>query len=150
MQQEERVGFTGTQKGMTARQLAVLQDLLWEKEPVEFHHGDCIGADEQADANAISVCTVVIHPPTDSKKRAFCHQPLGSIVKFWTIIRNPKPYLVRNHDIVDETTCLIATPRQMKPVKRSGTWSTVRYALQRGRRVAIVYPDGSVDRRNGF
>jgi predicted Rossmann fold nucleotide-binding protein DprA/Smf involved in DNA uptake len=32
---------------------------------------------------------------------------------------------------------------------RSGTWYTIRYALRRGKRVIIVWPDGRTERVGG-
>lgn len=119
------IGFTGTQRGMTSKQGEVLWGLIQHKQ-FYAHHGDCIGADAEFDAIARRApwCYgVVVHPPTDESKRAFVKtDPVRDIV------RPSKPYLERNHDIVDETTWLIATPKEEHPVLRSGTWATVRYA----------------------
>jgi hypothetical protein len=82
---------------------------------------------------------IVIHPPTDPKKRAFC--------KGAAEIREPKPYLDRNHDIVDEGSgLLIAAPFQEEEILRSGTWATVRYAWKIGRAldVFVIRPGGWV------
>ena len=43
-----KIGFTGTQKGMTHHQLIKLLDELCSYSNIELHHGDCIGADAQA------------------------------------------------------------------------------------------------------
>jgi hypothetical protein len=81
-----------------------------------------------------------VHPPTDDRKRAFC---TGNGADW-----EPKPYLERNHDIVDETTILIACPNGEERM-RSGTWATVRYARQRilnheGQLTIIISPSGQV------
>jgi len=60
------------------------------------------------------------------------------------IRRNPKPYLERNHNIVDESELLIACPKSKEEELRSGTWATVRYARKKGVRIILIYPDGSV------
>ena len=39
------IGFTGSRKGMTGEQAAVVMRLLLSA--TEGHHGDCVGADEQ-------------------------------------------------------------------------------------------------------
>lgn len=126
------VGFTGTQEGMSDYQKRVLRASL---EGVrELHHGDCIGADAEADAIARELgITVVIHPPSDPKKRAFCAKP-GDVV--W----EPLPYLERNHDIVDEADVVIGTPKSGVEVLRSGTWATIRYARSRGKRTLVIAP----------
>lgn len=60
--------------------------------------------------------------------------------------RAPKPYLVRNRDIVEETELLIAAPAKAVEHLQSGTWSTVRYARRFGRPISIIRPDGTVIR----
>jgi len=49
-----KVGFTGTQAGLTPKQKLELRSLLmdYRDDITEFHHGDCIGAD--ADAHEIA------------------------------------------------------------------------------------------------
>lgn len=130
-------GFTGTQQGMTAEQRKVLEAWLGLYKVTEFHHGDCIGADAQAHMLALSKRLVVcIHPPKDDRKRAF--------VVDYQFAFPALPYLERNRKIVDETDCLIAAPRQLHEVLRSGTWSTVRYARKLGREVIVITPDGRI------
>lgn len=83
-----------------------------------FHHGQCVGADEEAAkiAKALGIWTVA-HPPTDKRY-------LSKFVSDET--REPKDFLDRNHDIVDECDVLLATPKTVE-VLRSGTWATIRY-----------------------
>jgi hypothetical protein len=107
----------------------------------EVHHGDCVGADATCD----ELCEArglprVAHPGTD----AAGHSPQRANCDAETV-RAPKPYLVRNRDIVDETEWLIACPEGQE-VRRSGTWATVRYARKRGRAVVYVWPSGWVER----
>lgn len=129
-----KIGFTGTQQGMTENQSVMLHYFLSQCKG-EFHHGDCIGADAEAHDIAVIVnLEPVIHPPDIMRKRAF---------KKATQIRTPKPYLYRNRDIVDECDELIATPKEFKEQKRSGTWSTIRYARKLKKRVTIIYPNGA-------
>lgn len=131
------VGFTGTQHGMSRPQAATLAAglrLLFTAGD-EFHHGDCVGADAEAHAIAAGIgFRIVVHPPTNPSKRAWCEG----------VIRPAKPYLVRNHDIVDETDVLIATPRELTEELRSGTWATIRYARKLMRKLCVVGPDGKV------
>lgn len=99
----------------------------------QLHHGDCIGADEEAAMEASDSDWVVIaHPPTDESRRAFS--------VYTEFFRDPKPFLDRNKDIVDECDLLIAAPKGPE-TQRSGTWSTVRYARRIGKPVIIL--DGS-------
>lgn len=136
-----KVGFTGTQHGMTDAQKEMVHTLFFAVTPVELHHGDCIGADAEAHDIAIyfSSTDVVIHPPLIQTKRAF---------KTACEYRDPKPYLDRNHDIVDETKLLVATPKSAQEELRSGTWATIRYAVRKKKDVYIVFPDGSVETRH--
>jgi len=130
-----KIGFTGSQLGMTIAQLDVLEKVFKEFDEIEFHHGDCVGADIIAHRAAVKAgATIVIHPPLNSSKRAFA---VGG-----TILEK-KEYLVRNKDIVDSSELLFATPSGPEML-RSGTWSTVRYAKKRGKDTIIVMPDGSV------
>ena len=131
------VGFTGTQIGMTKLQFTSFFKIYEELSVKEFHHGDCIGSDAEAHVVARTHGSwIVIHPPSSFSKRAFCK---GDVV------RRPVPYLERNKDIVADTQLMIATPKQMAEVQRSGTWATVRYARRMDRGIFIVYPDGTVE-----
>jgi len=136
-----RVGFTGTQQGMTEEQYDAVMDLLVELEPTEVHHGDCVGADEEF--HGIARCMkrrpkVHIHPPESQSKRARCGGDVSYPVK---------PYLERNHDIVDVSEVMVATPEQDHEVTRSGTWATIRYACKKGVPVHLVQRNGLVVRR---
>jgi hypothetical protein len=128
------VGFTGTQRGMTEAQWAVLWPLLCARAPGEFHEGDCIGADAQA-AHAARAAgfRIIGHPPTIDAKRAFFSADVD-----WP----PAPYLDRNKVIVNRSQEMIATPGEFDEQLRSGTWSTVRYARRIGRPVHVILPDG--------
>jgi hypothetical protein len=110
------VGFTGTRKGMTHTQRVQVVNILSGLQPDAFHHGGCVGADAEAHA-------------------------LADRLRIPTEIRPPKPYLERNHDIVDESDVLIATPGQVNEVRRSGTWATIRYARKQDTTVLLVLPE---------
>lgn len=128
------VGFTGTQEGMTLLQKVLFEGVLARVCPDEFHHGDCIGADAEAHAlvrrNAPR-CRIVIHPPEDDAKRAFCE---GDEV------REPKPYLTRNRVIVACSDELVGAPKTAIEELRSGTWSTIRYARAARKHVYLLKP----------
>lgn len=129
-----RLGFTGTQRGMTMSQVQRFKDLVVRLSPLEFHHGDCVGADEEAHAIVRMVaplCVIVIHPPTNGSKRAFC---VGNR------ILPPREYLVRNRNIVEAVHRLAACPKSPVEQLRSGTWSTVRRARQAGLQVDLITP----------
>lgn len=133
----KHVGFSGTQRGMTSAQIYAVDRLLEEDIITQIaHHGDCIGAD--ADFHNLSVLEGLVligHPPINESKRAFC---------IFDEVREPKEYIERNHDIVDEADWMIFTPETFEEVLRSGTWSTIRYAKKKNKDGFIVWPDGVV------
>jgi hypothetical protein len=133
-----RVGFTGTQRGMSGPQTSAVRRHLGQcfkfagPDQPEFHHGDCIGADAQAAQIARDLgYRVVGHPPVVAAKRAFFPSDVE---------RRPEAYLVRNREIVDAVEFMLATPGEAREVLRSGTWSTIRYARQRGVPGVIIRP----------
>jgi len=138
-----RVGFTGTRHGMTDAKKATLWNILSGLQVDEFHHGDCVGADDEA-AKITSVCqgdcVIVCHPPLVESLRAFNKQHHQ--------IRQSKTYLLRNCDIVNETDVLIAAPCDAKKKQTGGTWATIRYARTQGKRVIILWPDGTQSEEN--
>jgi hypothetical protein len=135
-----KIGFTGTQRDCTPAQIDRLGDELARHQGGEFHDGDCVGSDDTAHALALGYeYKTVLHPPNNPSKRAFNRA---------AIVRQNKPYLERNHDIVDETDMLIATPGEFNEQLRSGTWATLRYARKLGRPIIIIWPDGTESRLN--
>jgi hypothetical protein len=147
------VGFTGTRRGMTDGQKVTLARLfgimMHDLYNYQFHHGDCIGADEEAHNLFVKQFTfrkwakkwIFIHPPTNGALRAHCSCVLENL-------HRPKPYLARNQVIVDSTELLLACPGEEKAVQGSGTWHTIDYALQQTKPVIIIYPDGYIVRHN--
>ena len=134
-----KIGFTGTKEGMRLEQMETLEGLLrtlqWKYGFLELHHGDCKGADWQVHNLAMKLgFKIVIHPPKNSKQRAFC--------KGYEI-RAEKDYLVRNHDIVNECEHLIVVPKLRKEELRSGTWATYRYAKKLNKDCTIIWPKES-------
>lgn len=141
------VGFTGTRTGCTPAQLESLARVLaeWLTEPdAAFHHGCCVGADAQAVklVRRLANMTRVVGHPGDWP--AF--QDRDAIASS-NDMRRCLPNLERNRNIVDACDPLIACPAGPEEV-RSGTWSTVRYARKRGKRVIIVWPDGEVTKED--
>lgn len=137
-----RIGFTGTRAGMTISQLETLEYLLLGLEFNEWHDGDCIGSDEQANRLVWSQVTnqglqvqMHGHPCNLEKFRAYNE---------YDVIHNIKPPLVRNRDMVDSSDIYFATPKEYTEVFRgSGTWATIRYAKHVRRHLVIIWPDGT-------
>lgn len=134
--QARRVGFSGTRFGMTEQQSKAVAHLLYTLRPVaELHHGDCTGADEQADLIAHELLIgIVIHPPLNPRFRAWC--------RLAAEYRPPMPYIARDYAIVDETDVLIAAPKSPVDEAHSGTWVTINYAIELGRPVVLAYRSG--------
>lgn len=136
------IGFTGSQEDLSLIQFDLLVAVLAEFEEItEAHHGDCIGGDlafhliiEELRPDV----EINVRPPTDKKKRAFCHGD---------VMHTPRDFLDRNHDIVDSCDILIACPK-MKEILRSGTWATVRYARKTDKPIAILWRDGKYTYEN--
>jgi hypothetical protein len=142
------LGVTATRRGLTDSQAENLVALFagsGTHVPIVFHHGDCIGGDAEAHGLALQldeVSCIEIHPPLDPKHRAFCGP--GNPPRKPVSVREPKPYLERNRDIVDASETLVVLPGEAYQVMRSGTWSTWRYAARLGRPFVFVYPSGFV------
>jgi hypothetical protein len=152
-----RIGFTGTQSGMTNFQKTVLKEILLAEKCSEFIHGDCYGADAQAnDISKWFVDFISIFPPDNSNKRAWCFNPqrvdrkwewlkVGLInaeeTRYIKVRWAPKDsYLERNRHIVDNCDMMIACPKEDKHTVRSGTWATIRYAWSVHRKIVIIPP----------
>lgn len=135
------VGFTGTREGMTPQQKAqflnIIRPIVQLHGVIEFHHGDCVGADADAhDIVAGLASVIVIHPPKDTELQAH---------KKGDVSREPLTHFARNRAIVEETRILFATPRTMRIEPTGGTSYTIKYARKMGKTVVIIWPDGSFD-----
>lgn len=131
------VGFTGTRKGMTLSQIDRLRavlNLAFRDGIGEFHHGDCLGADEQSHDLVRRLwprVQIVGHPCDLVKQRAF---------KDCDVTMHPLPPLVRNKKIVAASEYIVATPGEATEVLRSGTWSTIRHARKMNREITVIKP----------
>ncbi len=145
------IGFTGTHVGMTTAQKESVKKLLWlqterdNTSVLEFHMGDCIGADAQAADIAWSLdYSIVAHPPVNDRNRYYWQRPGFGLVNQTYISLPPKPYITRDHDIVNASERMIATPAGIIEELRSGTWATIRYARKKKVPLSIVWPDGTI------
>lgn len=130
-----KVGFTGTQQGMSSEQRATVAEILNSLGHISVAiHGACIGADY--DFNQI--CSemdipIEAYPSTIKGKTAEC-------VGAW--LHPPMPPLDRNRAIVERADIILACPAQYEEILRSGTWATVRYARKANVKLIIIYPNG--------
>lgn len=145
-------GFTGSRTGWTDPQRAAVEELWDMVPPARLYHGDCIGSDFNAHRLALTnepwYTAITIHPPIDPRYRAWCGGPAGRIT-----VLPAFPYGERNLNIVLETKknkrrAVLATPNSFNPVPHSGTWMTIRIALEWQLTVVIVFPDGRVEYRD--
>lgn len=121
------IGFTGTSKRFPTveqgKRLNYRLKVLYAGGEREFHHGDCIKMDAWvAEAAKAIGFRLICHPPANEYKRAFVQSH---------VVSDRKPFLDRNHDIVDESTILLAAPDTSQEELRSGTWATIRYARKK-------------------
>lgn len=138
------IGFTGSRSGLTSAQADTVWALIHYRD-FYGHHGDCVGGDAEFDAlckRAPNCRGIIQHPSTLANLRAHCAPRYPH-----DVVREPKDPIARDEDIVDETSLLIAAPKTAKPVLRSGTWTTIRYAQRlihsdavRGEKLGITTP----------
>ena len=137
------IGFTGTRAGMTSTQMKTFQRIIGRYAGVVLHHGDCLGADENAHRLVtVSGGRVEIWPPDKDAARAYLHlvRP-KQVLK----VHEVAPYLERNRSIVENTEFLIAVPHTRHMTYRgSGTWYTFRYARDMGKKIRLILPSGRV------
>lgn len=140
-----KIGFTGTRKGMTPEQKESLRQLLVDvgmgRLITEWHDGSAQGADAEARELVRSL------RPGALRLQIHSHPPLNdrwAVTLDAEVVHPPKPFLDRDHDIVDATDRLIACPKQIKEVIRSGTWATVRYARKQKKLITFIWPSGAV------
>lgn len=145
---DNHVGFSGTRHGMTMPQIeavtSALQALRASDGETWFHHGDCVGADAQAHEIAKSLgFRIHVHPPLDTKLRAFCGD--------WDKTEKPKHYRARNTDIVRMSMFVILTPLEDSVMLSSGlvglvggTWMTYGIAERLDKGAILVMSDGRV------
>ncbi len=142
--EDTHVGFTGTQDGMSQGQknefrkefTTLVRMAERQGTKIHFHHGDCMGADANAHDIVQNikytfpfVVLIYVHPPLDGRKRAY---------RQGDFMMPTKPYIERNHDIVDACSLLFVTPKTNVEEIRSGTWATYRYAMKKGVPVYMV------------
>lgn len=141
---------------MTSYQRDTLTTLIKVLRPKEFHHGCCIGSDEQAH-NIVFYAKLgtklILHPPikTDKIARGMARanffegdDHLISMNPTDIVVLEAFDYLVRNVHIADRRKggLLIATPFEDEEVLRSGTWTTIRRAKKLSVPVLIIQRDG--------
>ncbi len=143
------VSFCGSQSGMTDFQKKELAERLSDLNCSELVHGDCIGADREANDIALGVGVKIFHlfPSTLRVKRAYCWEEkeddnVYNLLGYSVAVKIEKVEapLIRNKKIVDASDTLIACPKEHEHTLRSGTWATIRYAWKRKKNVIVIPP----------
>ena len=132
-----KIGFTGTQAGLTEKQSVTIEALLKNlRRPgrMGFVFGLCVGADDQVAMIAGNLGYVLIARPGESIAKR------GRITPHF--IYPPDGNLARNAAIVGDSDILVAAPRQPIEILRSGTWATVRAARKARIPICVVLPNG--------
>jgi hypothetical protein len=146
------VGITGTRNALKTPQRHSLEvTLAWlafgDEDEVHLHHGVCVGADEEAHKLARAGGGWIIHGhPGHSSRDRSTGWRAESIMADLDVTYPSKPYYARNYDINKASSILVAAPLYPEAdprSARSGTWQTVRDARARGRRIVLVWPDGT-------
>ena len=134
---EYKIGVTGTRKGMTEYQKLQLHDILTTFRgkyfPLQFHEGDCVGADAESTKIAKKLGYII-----------YSHPPLKEDLRAWTeydFEYSKKSYFARNRQIVDYTDILIVIPKETTKQNIGGTWYTHDYALSKNKPVLIIWPE---------
>ena len=136
-----RISFTGTRRGMSAYQERQFEDLIrfyFGRGLMNlFTHGACVGADVQAHRIVRRIFgTSVMIGAFPSNHETSRIEELRDDCNF---VAAEKPPLERDRDVVDAgKDLLIAAPLQMLEARRSGTWTTVRYARRIGVKVEVM------------
>ena len=146
-----RVGMTGTRDGMTDNQKDLFDmycEFIYDINDKEhrfcfLHHGDCIGADAEADAIAYrNGFKIWAHPPSKTALRAFVE-----VINRRALSSDPKGYFERNRDIVNMSELMFGFPKTEFET-RGGTWYTINYAKDKKKPLVIIYPSGIIEEHN--
>lgn len=138
------IGVTGSREGMTLKQKSIFSYILSHYICAivqEAHHGLCIGADEDAHyLLRLQGQGVKIHGWPAKVDKGLCSKKCRDVD-----IRNKRmPPLDRNKKIVDFSDLLFVFPKEFEEIRRSGTWSTCRYARKKEKKITIIWPDGTI------
>lgn len=138
-----KVSFTGTREGMSTLQwIAVRALLLRKRELITLAaHGNCKGSDAEFHKLVREICGksvyIAVFPSTCNATRMPDPEDADYIAP-------PKGPVDRDRDIVRiGHDALIATPLASEG-RRSGTWTTVRFARKRRVKRYIVLRDGTL------
>ncbi len=127
---KDRVTIPQKQRLLCELKAARDEGFLW------MHNGDCV----QGDAIAAGLWAdlnrkIMLHPPLKDGYRAF--------IDYADVVCEPRGYLERDQDMVECSERPYACPQTFDEQRRSGTWTTIRYARKLRMKIVIVLPDGT-------
>lgn len=140
MAEIDHVGFTGSRRGMVDYQKHVVQ-LILAKRKLKFavscfHHGICVGSDEQSHKIALELGYKIYgHPPLDDTRQAII--PLSEFFD----VACPFSFSGRNQRIAIASRIMIATPRQGSV----GTFNALAHAERLRLPRIIIHENGITD-----
>jgi hypothetical protein len=126
---------------MNSRQLGNLRAEFMRLAPTLLAHGACRGADDEADGLAAEMGIHRVAYPSTASTRVYDNYLQARVGSQITIVLPPQPPLVRDKIIVDIAEILIAAPKSMTEILRSGTWTTVRYARRQKKQIIMLWPE---------
>lgn len=134
------IGFTGTQNGMTDKQIEecylflVEATRIYNTNQLMVVHGACVGADHQFDSIAKEFNIVRGYYPSNIQRKQ------AKLESGAMALGMPDTPLQRNHLIVAASQIILAAPKESSEVLRSGTWATIRYARKSNKLLKIFEP----------
>lgn len=141
---------------MTDAQKVAFNDMLEEFGQIgritEFNHGGCVGVD-------IEAAEMVAGYRQDgwAEVRVICHPGKGNgdLEAKDTASDQTLPAqsnFARNRAMVDRLAradLLVVVPKQMERQDSGGTWYTYDYAKKTGKRMFVIWPNGSMEHMRG-
>lgn len=142
------LGMTGTRNGATQAQQKTFTELLAKLaseakfDPFTFRHGSCMGADVEG-ARLVRLvfgerAKIISHPGLED-------DPCRTVSGVDDETLPGKGHFARNRDIVNLTDCLVAFPPTKPLPTKGGTAFTVNFAMNKGKLVRVIWPDGTVE-----
>lgn len=142
------LGFTGSREGFTAAQHREFVRLIEELKPTRFDQGCCTGSDEQATIlvrTYFPTCFITGRPGKSAKggDNEFLSQRALALCDQ---VMETKTHFARNRDIVNSSDVVIGTPCfcPIEKTSSGGTAYTLNQAINKGKKVYIICPQGKV------
>jgi hypothetical protein len=163
------VGFTGTRLGCTEAQIMALHQLIERLRPTVWLHGACVGADEDgvvavrmwAGGIPEDACPNPNPGPGDVRPEPThevsvvalpghsANGPMDHSLQSQVALANSdeicpvQTHFARNREIVRRCEVLVACPGGMAEQSKGGTWYTVQCARRAGKRLIVLWPNGT-------